>query len=81
MTADLGRDELRILLTEASAGLNEREREVLKLLALGHTASQAADKLSLSPKTVETYRTRIMQKLQVEDVAALMKMVFEQKLN
>ena len=31
MTADLGRDELRVLLTEASAGLNEREREVLDL--------------------------------------------------
>ena len=43
--------------------LSEREREVLKLLALGHTAAQAADKLALSPKTVETYRTRIMQKL------------------
>lgn len=43
--------------------LSEREREVLKLLALGHTAAQAAEKLALSPKTVETYRTRIMQKL------------------
>lgn len=43
--------------------LSEREREVLKLLALGHTAAEAADMLALSPKTVETYRTRIMQKL------------------
>ena len=43
--------------------LSEREREVLKLLALGHTAAQAADQLALSAKTVETYRTRIMQKL------------------
>ena len=43
--------------------LSEREREVLKLLALGYTAGQAADKLTLSPKTIETYRTRIMQKL------------------
>lgn len=43
--------------------LSEREREVLKLLALGYTASQIADKLILSPKTVETYRTRIMEKL------------------
>jgi two-component system response regulator NreC len=32
-------------------------------LALGHTSSQIADKLALSPKTVETYRTRIMEKL------------------
>lgn len=43
--------------------LSEREREVLKLLALGYTAGQIADKLALSPKTVETYRTRIMEKL------------------
>lgn len=43
--------------------LSEREREVLKLLALGYTAGQIADKLTLSSKTVETYRTRIMEKL------------------
>ena len=43
--------------------LSEREREVLKLLALGHTAKEVADKLVLSQKTVETYRVRIMEKL------------------
>lgn len=43
--------------------LSEREREVLKLLALGHTAKEIADKLVLSQKTVETYRVRIMEKL------------------
>lgn len=48
---------------DAYEQLSDREREVLKLLALGYTAGQAADKLALSPKTVETYRTRIMQKL------------------
>jgi len=48
---------------DAYEQLSEREREVIKLLALGYTAGQAADKLSLSPKTVETYRARIMEKL------------------
>ena len=43
--------------------LSEREREVVKLTAEGHTALQAAEILSLSPKTVETYRHRAMQKL------------------
>lgn len=43
--------------------LSEREREVLKLLALGHTAKEVGDKLALSQKTVETYRVRIMEKL------------------
>ncbi len=43
--------------------LSEREREVLKLTAEGFTAQEIADQLYLSPKTVETYRHRIMQKL------------------
>lgn len=51
--------------------LSEREREVLKFLALGHTAKEVADKLVLSPKTVETYRTRIMEKLSLHSRADL----------
>jgi two-component system response regulator NreC len=46
---------------------------VIKLLALGYTAGQAADELSLSPKTVETYRTRIMQKLNLHNRADLVR--------
>lgn len=53
--------------------LSEREREVLKLIALGHTASEVAEQLILSPKSVETYRTRIMQKLNLHSRAALVK--------
>lgn len=59
--------------TDAYEQLSEREREVLKLLALGHTAAQAADQLALSPKTVETYRTRIMQKLNLHNRADLVR--------
>ncbi len=51
--------------------LSEREREVVKLTAEGHTAQQAADMLSLSPKTVETYRHRAMQKLGLANRAEL----------
>ena len=51
--------------------LSEREREVLKLIALGYTASEAAKMLTLSPKSVETYRTRIMQKLGLHNLAAV----------
>ncbi len=43
--------------------LSEREREVLKLTAEGYSSQEIADKLFLSPKTVETYRSRLMQKL------------------
>lgn len=53
--------------------LSDREREVLKLSAEGHTAQQAADILSLSPKTVETYRHRAMQKLGLTNRAELVR--------
>lgn len=53
--------------------LSEREREVVKLTAEGHTAQQSADILSLSPKTVETYRHRAMQKLGLANRAELVR--------
>lgn len=51
--------------------LSDREREVVKLTAEGYTAQQAADILFLSPKTVETYRHRAMQKLGLANRAEL----------
>lgn len=56
---------------DAYESLSEREREVLKQLALGYTAAQIADKLALSAKTVETYRARIMEKLALSSRADL----------
>ncbi len=53
--------------------LSEREREVVKLTAAGHTAQQGADILSLSPKTIETYRHRAMQKLGLINRAELVR--------
>ncbi len=55
----------------AYEGLSEREREVLRLIALGYTAGEIAEQLTLSPKSVETYRTRIMQKLHLHSRSAL----------
>ena len=51
--------------------LSDREREVLKLIALGYTASEVAEKLILGVKSAETYRARIMQKLNLDSRAAL----------
>lgn len=59
--------------TDSYSALSDREQEVLRLIALGHTASEAADQLALSPKTVETYRTRIMQKLSLHSRVDLVK--------
>lgn len=56
---------------DAYESLSEREREVLKQLALGYTAAQIADKLALSTKTVETYRARTMEKLNLSSRADL----------
>jgi DNA-binding NarL/FixJ family response regulator len=53
--------------------LSEREREVVKLTAEGYTAQQGAEMLSLSPKTVETYRHRAMQKLGLTNRAELVR--------
>jgi two-component system response regulator NreC len=53
--------------------LSERDRAVVKLTAEGNTAQQAADILSLSPKTVETYRHRAMQKLGLTNRAELVR--------
>ena len=53
------------------AVLSEREQEVLQLLARGHTNQKIADKLFLSVKTIETYRSRIGEKLGLRDRAEL----------
>jgi two-component system response regulator NreC len=53
--------------------LSDREREVVKLTAEGHTAQQAGAILSLSPKTIETYRHRAMQKLGLTNRAELVR--------
>lgn len=53
--------------------LSEREQEVLRLVALGHTNQEIADRLSLSVKTVETYRARGMDKLALRSRAALVR--------
>lgn len=53
--------------------LSDREREVVRLTAEGYTALQAGEILSLSPKTVETYRHRAMQKLGLTNRAELVR--------
>ena len=53
--------------------LSEREREVLRLLALGHTNQEIAGELFLSVRTVETHRAHIMQKLRISTRAELVR--------
>lgn len=53
--------------------LTDREREVLKLLAEGHTSQEIADTLVISPKTVEGHRTNLMAKLDIHNRTDLVK--------
>ena len=54
-------------------GLTPREREVLRLTAEGYTGQEIADRLVLSPKTVDTYRQRVMEKLNLHHRSELVK--------
>lgn len=60
--------------------LSERELEVLKLIALGHANKEIAEMLFLSVKTVETYKTRIMEKLNLTSRAALVRFALKHGL-
>ena len=60
--------------------LSEREREVLRLLALGHTNQEIAKMLYISVRTAETHRAHIMQKLRLTSRAELVRYALENGL-
>jgi two-component system, NarL family, response regulator NreC len=60
--------------------LSEREREVLRLLALGHTNQEIAKQLYISVRTAETHRAHIMQKLGLSSRAELVRHALDQGL-
>lgn len=53
--------------------LSEREREILRQLVDGKTTAEIADSLSLSTTTINTYRSRLMKKLNIGDLPSLVK--------
>ncbi len=65
---------------EGHEQLSDREFQVLKLIALGNTVSNIADTLSLSVKTVSTYRTRILEKLHLASNAELTRYAMHHKI-
>ena len=60
--------------------LSDREREVLRLLALGHTNQEIAKQLYISVRTAETHRAHIMQKLRLTSRAELVRYALDQGL-
>lgn len=64
-------------LRAAYDSLSEREREVFRLTAAGHTAARIGEALHLSPKTVDTYRRRVNEKLGISDRADYVRIALE----
>ena len=60
--------------------LSDREREVLRLLALGHTNQEIAQMLYISVRTAETHRAHIMQKLRLQSRAELVRYALSEGL-
>jgi two-component system, NarL family, response regulator NreC len=60
--------------------LSEREAEVLRLTAEGYTASEIGERLDISPKTVDTYRQRFMDKLELKHRSELIRFAVERGL-
>jgi len=53
--------------------LTSRQRQVLQLIAEGHSTKAIAEKMGLSAKTVKTYRVQLMEQLEIHDVASLVR--------
>jgi len=84
ISADLA-EKLAMELTAGATGpphaaLSDREFEVLRLIASGLSAGDIADRLSLSVKTVSTYRARILEKMRMKNNAELMQYVLTNRL-
>jgi len=71
-------DALKRTLTDNR--LTQREVEVLRLIALGHTSAEIADKLHLSPRTIETHRAHICRKLGLRTRAGLVRYALQRRL-
>jgi len=64
----------------AQHALTPRQSEVLTRLALGRSTKEIAFELQLSPKTVETYRAQIMERLEIHDLAGLVRYAIRHNL-
>jgi len=76
LAADLAGDAGR----PAHGELSDRELEVLRLLGVGRSVKEVGAQLGLSPKTVSTYRTRLLEKLRLKSTADLIRYALEHGL-
>lgn len=76
LAAELGREAEK----EPHESLSEREYQVMCLLARGKSVSDIAGELSLSVKTVSTYRRRLLEKLELQTTADIIRYAFQHRL-
>jgi two-component system, NarL family, nitrate/nitrite response regulator NarL len=62
---------------EAAAQMSARETEILKLVASGLSSKEIGEKLFISPRTVDTHRNNLMQKLDIHNIAGLIRFAFK----
>ena len=58
--------------------LTDREREILELIVEGYTSQEIAETLFISPRTVETHRSNLLQKLKIRNTAGLVRYALEE---
>lgn len=78
LSPEIGEQMRRHLINKRSQGdslemLSTRQREILQAIAEGKSTKDIAELLSISPKTVETHRGHLMQKLDIHDIAGLVR--------
>jgi PAS domain S-box-containing protein len=72
--SDGGPDEARQAYEQGLATLTPRERQVMELLVRGHSSREMGKILTLAPKTIEGYRARVKDKMQVKSLAELVRL-------
>jgi two-component system response regulator NreC len=73
-------DIARLEASDEADGLTEREAEILRLIALGHTNAEIAKMLFLSIRTVESHRAHILEKLRLDSRAELVQYAIDRRL-
>lgn len=77
VTRKLAEREMVTAASGAPAELTERETEILRLICEGLSSKQIGEKLFISPRTVDTHRTNLMNKLDIHNVAGLIRFAFQ----
>ena len=66
--------------TTALDGLSPRERQVLKFVVEGRTSKEIAAIVGVKPSSIDTYRSRVMTKLEIDDVPSLVRLAIRHGL-